>query len=114
MLTVLIDDVRQFTDGRDCIRCLNSAEAVTVLQALHDAGTFIDDLWLDHDLGPDDDVRPVLELLLNWHDAGTPLAVGTVHVHTASVEGAHLITQICRRIGYDVEREYGLVGRFSW
>lgn len=84
------------------------------MQRLHHDDAVVDELWLDYDLGRHDDLRPVLELLLNWYDAGRPLVVRRVHVHTSSVEGAHLIAQVCRRIGYAVEREYGVAKLFTW
>lgn len=50
-LTVLIDDVRSFRDGRSCRIARTAADGVALLRALRSLS--IDELWLDHDLGSD-------------------------------------------------------------
>jgi len=48
VLTVLIDDIRWFRDGRDCTIARSSRKAIELLNGLK--GRHIDELWLDHDL----------------------------------------------------------------
>ena len=57
-LTVLVDDVRGFRDARPALLARSSQEALTLLDEL--GGKRIDHLWLDHDLGGEDTVGPVM------------------------------------------------------
>src|SRR6478736_653193 len=55
ILRVLVDDVRDFKDGRAAVVLRTSADAVAYVQALD--GRRVDELWLDHDLVGDDTVQ---------------------------------------------------------
>lgn len=101
-VTVLIDDTRAFRDGRPCLVARSSAAAVVLLGDLQ--GARIDHLWLDHDLGGDDDVWPVVRLLEDAHLAGSPYDVGLVHVQASRSGPAHRIGVSMRRLGYPTER----------
>lgn len=105
-LTVLVDDVRRFRDGRDCEVARTSAQGVRLLTRLR-AG-HIDHLWLDHDLGGDDTIWPVVRLLEDAHLAGHPFDIGLVHVHAARTGAAHQMVISMRRAAYAVERSYNL------
>ena len=61
-LTVLVDDVRGFKDERPALVARSSREALTLLEGLGDRR--IDHLWLDHDLGGEDSICPVIVLLV--------------------------------------------------
>lgn len=104
-LTVLIDDVRRFRDGRACRVARSSAHGVRLLVELRHCR--IDDLWLDHDLVRDD-IWPVVHLLDDAALAGEAFDVGTVHVHAARAGPAHQMMVSLRRAGYRVERSMDL------
>ena len=74
MTIVLVDDLRDFTDGRVATVARTSAEGVALLTSLRESR--IDELWLDHDLGGDDTIWPVVEVLERAAFEGTPLDVG--------------------------------------
>ena len=103
---VLIDDVRRFEDGRECLVFRTSAEAISGLQGLE----AVDELWLDYDLGPEDDLRPVLAYLEGRLPA---LAVLAVHIITSNPVGANAIKQVCDRLGWRWERHYSLRGKLT-
>ena len=100
MLCVLVDDVRRFLDDRDCVVYRTSRDAVCGLTALAEADTVIDQLWLDHDLGADDTIRPALALLEELAYQGRPLRVGKAFVITSNPTGGHVIGGLLRRLGY--------------
>lgn len=72
-----------------------SAAGVRLLQGLFDLGVTVDELWLDHDLGEEtgalDDVRPVLDLVLERLVWGDPMTVRSVVVHTSNPVGAQML-----------------------
>jgi hypothetical protein len=101
VLRVLIDDVRSFRDGRECLVARTSASAVRLLRSL--APQRIDELWLDHDLVGDDTIWPVVELLIT-----RPLEVSAVVVHAARSGPAMRVVAALRAAGYVVRRDYDL------
>lgn len=105
-VTVLVDDVRSFSDRRACCTARSSDAGVALLRALR--GVRIEHLWLDHDLVRDDTVWPVVHLLDDAALAGEPFEVGTVHVHAARSGPAHEVVVSLRRAGYNVERSTDL------
>lgn len=60
-------------------------------------------LWLDHDLGAEDTIWPVIRLLEDAALAGDPLTIGLVHVHACRSGPAHHMAVSLRRVGYLVE-----------
>ena len=62
----------------------------------------VDELWLDHDLGGDDAVWPVVEILERAAFDGRPFDIGTVNIHSANPAGAAKMAQALRRWGYRV------------
>ena len=105
-LTVLIDDVRGFRDARPALIARSSSEALKLLEGL--GCKRIDHLWLDHDLGGADTIRPVVELMVQLANRGSPLNVGQVHIHTAHVGAGHQMGFALRAAGYAVVRSYSL------
>jgi len=105
-LTVLVDEVRSFKDERPTLVARSSQEALTLLETLGDRR--IDHLWLDHDLGGEDTIRPVIDLLVRLAHMGSPLDVGLVHVHTANVGAGHWMRLELAAAGYAVVRSYSL------
>ncbi|MFJ7969073.1 cyclic-phosphate processing receiver domain-containing protein [Streptomyces sp. NPDC096324] len=66
--------------------------------------SYIDELWLDHDLGGDDTIMPVVTLLEEAAFNGRPFQVGTVFVHSANPIGAETVMRSLARWSYRVER----------
>ena len=62
----------------------------------------MDELWLDHDLGGDDTVWPVVEVLERAAFDGRPIDIGVIYVHSANPAGAAKIAQVLRHWGYRV------------
>ena len=105
-LTVLVDDVRGFKDERPALVARSSREALTLLEGLGDRR--IDHLWLDHDLGGEDTIRPVIDLLVQLARKGSPLNVELVHIHSANVGGGHWMRLELEEAGYAVVPSYSL------
>jgi hypothetical protein len=105
-LTVLVDDVRGFRDERPAQVARSSQEALKLFDEL--GGTRIDDLWLDHDLVGEDTIRPVVDVLVQLANAGSPLNVGTIHIHSSNVGAGHWMGVELRGAGYAVVRSYSL------
>ena len=105
-LTVLVDDVRGFKDERPALVARSSRGALTLLEGLGDRR--IDHLWLDHDLGGEDTIRPVIVLLVQLARKGSPLNVGQVHIHTANVAAGHWMRLELVAAGYAVVRSYSM------
>ena len=101
-LTVLIDDTREFRDGRRRPVARSSADGVALLLELRDQ--HIAHLWLDHDLGGDDTIWPVVRLLEDAHLQGTPFDIGLVHIQASRSGPAHRLAVSLRRAGYPTER----------
>ena len=58
---VLADDLRSFVDGRPAEVARTSSAGVELLD--RHRSHRLDELWLDHDLGDDDTIWPVVEVL---------------------------------------------------
>ena len=97
---VLVDDLRSFVDGRPAEVARTSAAGVDLLNRYRDQR--LDELWLDHDLGQDDTIWPVVEVLERAAFEGRRLDIGIVNVHSANPAGAAKITQVLRHWGYQV------------
>lgn len=106
-LVVLVDDLRSFADGTPAVVARTSAEAVHLLD--HQlALTTIDELWLDHDLGGEDSIWPVIERLEERAFTGRRLEVGRVYVHSGNPVGAQRMVVALRRLGYPVSPAFGV------
>jgi hypothetical protein len=97
---VLVDDLRSFVDGRRAEVAWTSAAGVDLLQRYRDK--WLDELWLDHDLGECDTIWPVVEVLERAAFEDRPFDIGVINVHSANPAGAAKITQVLRRWGYQV------------
>jgi len=104
ILRVLVDDVRDFKDGRTAVVLRTSADAVAYVQVL--AGTRIDELWLDHDLIGEDTVQPLVDLLVVQATQGRPVPVGRIWVHSSNIREGHRVVQELQAAGYPVQRSY--------
>ncbi|MET7420436.1 cyclic-phosphate processing receiver domain-containing protein [Dactylosporangium sp. NPDC005555] len=97
---ILVDDLRSFADGRVAEVARSSAAGVEALRRLR--GGRIEALWLDHDLGGEDAIWPVVEVLEEAAFEGAPFDVGVVLIHSANPPGAAKMRQALRRWGYAV------------
>ena len=97
---VLVDGLRSFVDGRSAEVARTSATGVELLDRHRDRR--LDELWLDHDLGGDDTIWPVLEVLERAAFDMRPFDVGVINVHSANPAGAAKIAQVLRHWGYRV------------
>jgi hypothetical protein len=83
---VLIDDLRTFTDGRSAQVARTSADGIALL-GLYQSQR-LDELWLDHDLGGDDTIWPVIEILERAAFAGHPFDISVIYIHSANPSGS--------------------------
>ena len=102
---LLVDDLRSFVDGRVAQVARTSRAGVEALE--RHRGARLDELWLDHDLGVDDTIWPVVEVLERAAYEERPFNIGVVYVHSANPAGAEKIMQALRRWGYNVRSAAG-------
>jgi hypothetical protein len=102
VVTILVDDLRSFRDGRDVVVVRTSAAALALIRDLGD--TFVHELWLDHDLGGDDTIRPVSAHLEEIAYFGKPMQVGVIYVHSANAGAAETVLRGLIRYGYNARR----------
>ncbi len=95
-----IDDLRPLPHATRIAR--TSSEGVELLREHRD--TFVDELWLDHDLGGEDSIMPVVTLLEEAAFEGRPFRIGTVFVHSANPIGAATMVRSLSRWNYRVRR----------
>ncbi|MGC4987501.1 cyclic-phosphate processing receiver domain-containing protein [Streptomyces sp. DT193] len=95
-----IDDLRPLPWTTRIAR--SSGEGIKLLQEHRDS--FIDELWLDHDLGGDDSILPVVTLMEEAAFNGRPFRIGTVFVHSANPIGAETVVRSLTRWDYQVRR----------
>jgi len=95
-----VDDLRPLPGATRIAR--TSREGVRLLEEHRDS--HVDELWLDHDLGGDDTVMPVVTLLEEAAFNGRPFRIGTVFVHSANPIGAETVVRSLTRWGYRVRR----------
>jgi hypothetical protein len=97
---ILVDDLRSFVDGRSAEVARTSAAGVQLLDRYRDRR--LDELWLDHDLGGDDTIWPVVEVLERAAFEDRRFDIGVIYVHSANPAGATKIAQVLRHWGYRV------------
>ncbi|MQY08425.1 cyclic-phosphate processing receiver domain-containing protein [Actinomadura macrotermitis] len=95
-----VDDLRPLPQATRLAR--TSGEGVLLLEEHRDLE--IDELWLDHDLGWDDSIMPVVALPEEAAFAGRPFRIGMVFVHSANPGGAETVVRVLRRWNYRVRR----------
>ena len=113
MLRVLVDDVRDFKDGRDAVVLRTSSDAIRYIRTLRDRT--IDELWLDHDLIGEDTVQPLVDLLVERASTGAPVHIARVRVHSSNPRAGHRILEELQRAGYPAQRSFAAnMWRHSW
>ncbi|MCO6010170.1 hypothetical protein NE236_34920 [Actinoallomurus purpureus] len=95
-----IDDLRALPRATQVAR--TSLEGILLLEENRDHE--IDELWLDHDLGGDDSIMPVVALLEEAAFDGRPFNIGMIFVHSANPSGAEVIVRVLKRWNYRVRR----------
>jgi hypothetical protein len=95
-----IDDLRALPRATRIAR--TSREGVLLLEGHRDQE--IDELWLDHDLGGDDSIMPVVALLEEAAFDGRPFDIGMIFVHGADPSGAETVVRALKRWDYRVRR----------
>lgn len=103
-MIVVVDDQRTL---RDADVHLRTSEQALEWLALCDRA--VDELWLDHDLGGEDTVRPVVLWLLERAFLGDKLRIGTVFVQSMNPVGAEWIEGSLSRL-YPVRRAALTIG----
>lgn len=105
--TLLIDDDRDFTDGRDVVvaRYLAVAEEIFFT----DDGSVrpdvrVDEVWLDFVLGGGESGNDFARMAVRAAQAGTPLNIGVIHTHSESWGGCALMEETLEGGGYSVHR----------
>lgn len=91
---ILVDDLRSFVDDRSARVARTSAAGVELLDRCRDQR--LDELWLDHDLGEDDTIWPVVAVLERAAFDGRPFDVGIINIHSANPAGATKMAQVLR------------------
>ncbi|MBC9715665.1 hypothetical protein H9Y04_24270 [Streptomyces sp. TRM66268-LWL] len=95
-----MDDLRPLPHTTRLAR--TSREGVELL--LEHRDSYVDELWLDHDLGGEDSIMPVVTLLEEAASQGRPFRIGTVYVHSANPIGAETMVRSLSRWNYRVRR----------
>ncbi|MER5597014.1 cyclic-phosphate processing receiver domain-containing protein [Streptomyces sp. NPDC002265] len=95
-----IDDLRPLPWATRIAR--TSREGIQLLEEHRDC--FIDELWLDHDLGGEDTILPVVTVLEEAAFDGRPFQIGVVFVHSANPIGAETVLRSLARWNYRVRR----------
>ncbi|GAA0348139.1 hypothetical protein NE235_10870 [Actinoallomurus spadix] len=95
-----VDDLRELPRTTRLAR--TSREGVRLLEEHRDHR--IDELWLDHDLGGDDSIMPVVAVLEEAAFDGRPFDIGIIYVHSANPSGAETVVRVLRRWDYRVRR----------
>lgn len=83
---IVIDDERTFSFPAEYAR--DSESGLALLQDCFDKNIRVVELWLDHDLGGDDTIMPVVRWLEEMAYFKTPLIVNRIYVHTANPSAA--------------------------
>lgn len=102
---VIVDDLRSFVDGRAAEVARTSSSGIELLARYRTER--VDELWLDHDLGGDDTIWPVVETLERAAFEGQPFDVGVIVIHSANPAGAAKMAQVLRHWGYHVRAAVG-------
>lgn len=98
-MILVVDDLRTFP-GIDATYARSSHRALATLRVVPG----LDELYLDHDLGGEDTIMPVVDYLQERSFFGDPLPIGRVTVHSDNPPGCETIMRalnpiyICRRV----------------
>ncbi len=99
MATILVVDDERVLNLRDSVHVQTCNEALVFLEGQ----PVIDELWLDHDLGPDEDVMRLVDHLCEMAFFEMGYEIGRIVVHTMNPVGAENIIRALNRY-YPVHR----------
>jgi hypothetical protein len=91
---LVIDDVRVFDDLPDAAYARSSETGLAALVWHQLTDVPLDELWLDHHLGPGDSIRPVVAWLAEAYRAGRAPQIGRAVVHTSDPAGAREVMRL--------------------
>lgn len=106
-MILLIDDLRDFlpqSRPQEYIVARTCAAGLAVLHELDSQGTAITELWLDHDLGGDDNIMPVVDYLNERGYNGNHFPVDNIYVHTMNSARVAAMLAGFERYGYTATR----------
>lgn len=98
MVTVLIDDRRAFVDEREAVVLRTPQEGLDWLLA--NKNTYIDELWLDHDMGWHGTIKPVWQELERAAFFDEPYSIGIIKIVTANPGAARDMHRSLTARGY--------------
>lgn len=90
MVVLLLDDERDFKDGRKTLVARSSDQALELTENL----TELDELWLDYVLRGSDSTDQFLSALRRRKLSGSPLTLHKVYIHTSSWSAVSLLVSI--------------------
>jgi len=105
-LVVVVDDLGVFGFNAMYLRTLGAA--LDWLESWSSRPTPVEELWLDHDLGGEDTVRPFVIRLEELTVVGGPLPIRTIKICSSNPVGVRYIQQALSR-HYRVEQVAGAV-----
>lgn len=91
---LVVDDLRRFDpiiDGGEITYARRSADAIHLLSRNKDSG--YEQVWLDHDLGENDDIRVVVRWILEYKPK-----IGNVMVQSMNPVGAEWIVRSLEKL----------------
>lgn len=109
---VVIDDCRvfntksrsQLNDETDLYYARTSGEGLEVLAMCRDRDLYIHQLWLDHDLGWDDTIMPVVDELCRAAHEGARYPIQKIIVHTSNPSAVDSMMRSLIRYQYHTTR----------
>ncbi len=99
MPNILVVDDERVLDLPGAVHVLTCSEAMAFLKG----HPVIDELWLDHDLGPDEDVMRLVDHLCEMAFFEMGYEIGRIVVHTMNPVGAENVIRALNRY-YPVHR----------
>lgn len=100
MRTLVIDDLRSFVDESRPVQYARTAQEGLDLLRRRDWEA----IYLDHDLGPEEDSMVVVDYLCERAHHGHRFPVDVIYVHTQNPVGAANIIRSLERYGYHTQR----------
>jgi len=102
-MIIVVDDERKFDPEKFntdwFVQCWNSDQACRLLGDIAmDGIDTIDELWLDHDLGGDDTIRPFVLMIEEMFHEGHLPPIGKIMIHTSNPAGRKWMMQGLDRI----------------
>lgn len=99
-MQIVIDDLRTLPVQADHLR--TSQAGLDWLRTYDKVP--LDCIWLDHDLGGEDTIMPVVDYLCELAYNGTPFPVSVIKVHSMNPVGSENVVRSLVRYGYNVRR----------